>query len=102
MRIFNRAKNGRDCRGHMLAVSQRLDAMPGVTGRVRSQENRFDAVIFHQLFERWIGLLTPAGFGQSRAPIRKQIAHGHNLHVWMILKSKVRAELAKTDRKSTR
>jgi hypothetical protein len=78
----------------MLAMFEYLKAMSYVTRRVRGHKYGLDMIILNEFFQRGVGLLSPTGFGQSRTPIRKQVTHGHNFNVGMILKTKGCPKLA--------
>src|SRR3954466_9473499 len=73
---------------------QHLRAMPRVTRSVRRHKYRFDRIIFHQFFERGIGLLRSASLGQPGASVWHQVTDRHHLDVRMILKTKGSAKLA--------
>src|SRR6267378_387679 len=73
---------------------EHLDAVLRVIGRIGRYKDRFDAIIFHQLFQRRISLLATASLCQSRATLRNKIAYRQDLDIWMVLKSKLCAEFA--------
>jgi hypothetical protein len=50
----------------MFAVLENVDAMPGVTWRIGSHENRFDPVVLDEFLERRVRAFTPASFRQRR------------------------------------
>ena len=85
--VVERAEDRRHGRGHVLAVLQHLDAMPGVAGRVGRHEDRLDRVVLDHLFQRRIRLLAAARLGQPGAAVGNQIADGHDLDVRMVLKA---------------
>ena len=68
--------------------------MPCVRWSIGGDEYGFDAVILHQFFERGISLLAAASFGETVTAVGHEIAHGDNLDIRMVLKSKVCSELA--------
>ena len=73
-------------------MPQDFDAMLRVMRRIRGDEYGFDGIVLHEFFQRGIGLGAPANLGHLRTTIRQEIAHRHDLHVGMILKTKCRAE----------
>ena len=70
--------------------------MPDMARRVGRDEDRFDAVVFDEFFERRIGLRAATRFGQLGAAIWNQIADRHDFDIRMILKTKRGAEFANT------
>jgi hypothetical protein len=92
--VFQMLPEGRHRRAHVLAVTEHLDAVATVTGGVGGHEDRFDRVVFDHFFQRRIGLVALAHFGQRPAAVRKQIADRHHLGVRVILQRKRRAEFA--------
>ena len=92
--VLERAEDGRHGRGHVLAVLEHLDAVPGVARGVGGHEDGLDRVVLDQLFQRRIGLLAAAGLGQLRAAVGNQVADGRHRDVRMVLEAERRAELA--------
>ena len=78
----------------MLAVLEHFDHVPRVARRIGGDEDRFDVIVLHHLFERRIRLLAAGRLGQPGAAIGNQVADGDDLDVGMILKPKRRRELA--------
>ena len=92
--LLDRAEDGRHRAGDVLAVPEHLDAVPGMAGGVGRHEDRLDAVVLDQLFERGVRLLAAAGLRQRGAAVGEQVADGGDGDVGMVLEAERRAELA--------
>ena len=84
-----------DARRDVFAVFQRENGVIRVMRRVGCEEDRFDRFVFNHLLKGRILLLAAARFRETVAAVGKKIRHGDDFDVRVILKSELRAELAR-------
>ena len=94
LRFFERGVDRGHGAGHVLAVLEHLDAVPGMARRVGRDEHRLNAVVLHEFLERRIGLRTAGRLGEIGAAVGEQVADRDDLDVRVVLKAEGRGELA--------
>lgn len=80
----------------MFAVVEHFDAVLRVTGRVGGDEDRFDILVFHELFERGVGCFAFTYFCEGGASVGKEIAYGDDFDIGVVLKAEGGGEFTYT------
>lgn len=94
VRLFEGAEEGGDGDGGVFAVLEGFEAMAGVAGGIRGDENGFNAVVADEFLEGGIGFGAAACLGEGGATFGNEVADGGDFDIGMVLKAEGGAELA--------